>query len=33
VYTLTGAGARAIRDARKQSTALWSGVRAKPRPA
>jgi PadR family transcriptional regulator, regulatory protein PadR len=33
VYTLTGTGARAIRDARKQSAAIWSGVRPNPRPA
>ena len=33
VYALTGTGARAIRDARKQSASMWSGVRRDPKPA
>jgi len=34
-YTLTGAGARAIRDAERQAESIWSGVttRGRPRPA
>ena len=33
VYALTGAGARTIRDARKQSASIWSGVPHRPKPA
>jgi PadR family transcriptional regulator PadR len=33
VYALTGGGARAIRDARRESTSIWSGVRHNPRTA
>lgn len=34
-YTLTGAGARAIRDAERLAESIWSGVatRGRPRPA
>jgi PadR family transcriptional regulator, regulatory protein PadR len=34
-FTLTGAGARAIRDAERHSAALWAGIgsRLRPRPA
>jgi DNA-binding PadR family transcriptional regulator len=34
-YTLTGAGARAIRDAERQAESIWSGIttRGRPRPA
>jgi PadR family transcriptional regulator, regulatory protein PadR len=31
-YALTGAGARAIRDAQRQLASMWSGVAAMPRP-
>ena len=31
-YTLTGAGARAIRDARRQMSSMWSGVGITSRP-
>ena len=34
-YTLTGAGARAIRDAERHAEAIWTGIttRGRPRPA
>jgi DNA-binding PadR family transcriptional regulator len=34
-FRITGAGARAIRDAERQATAMWAGVgvRIRPRPA
>jgi DNA-binding PadR family transcriptional regulator len=34
-YTLTGAGARAIRDAERQAASMWTGIttRGRPRPA
>src|SRR5215213_10305260 len=34
-FTLTGAGARAIRDAERHAAALWAGVgsRVRPKPA
>lgn len=34
-YTLTGAGARAIRDAERHAESIWAGVRTpvRPRPA
>ena len=32
LYVLTGAGSRAIRDARQQATSMWEGVGITPRP-
>jgi DNA-binding PadR family transcriptional regulator len=34
-YTLTGAGARAIRDAERHAKSIWTGIttRGRPRPA
>src|SRR4051812_9598522 len=34
-FTLTGAGARALRDAERQAASMWAGVgtRIRPRPA
>lgn len=31
-YTITGAGSRAIRDARRLAGSMWSGVGGPPRP-
>jgi DNA-binding PadR family transcriptional regulator len=31
-YTLTGAGSRAIRDAKRQATSMWSGIGVTRRP-
>jgi PadR family transcriptional regulator PadR len=31
-FTLTGAGARALRDAERQAASLWAGVRTRIRP-
>jgi DNA-binding PadR family transcriptional regulator len=35
LYSLTGAGARAIRDAERHAASIWSGIatRGRPRPA
>ena len=34
LFTLTGAGARAVRDAERHAAAIWEGVgRMRPRPA
>jgi len=35
LYTLTGAGARAIRDAERHAASIWTGIttRGRPRPA